>query len=72
MLERDLIMGDALHVLKHGFVYEEAEPAMRGFFKYKMECNTPNSNGRTVRVVVIPSVNKAAFKIVSVMWADER
>lgn len=71
MEERDLTIGDALHVLKRGFVYEEAETASRGFFRYKMECTTPNSNGRTVAIVVIPSMQKSALKIVTIMWADE-
>src|SRR6266852_2118954 len=55
LADRGLIMGDVLHVLKNGFVYESPEPATRGCFKYKMECVTPNSNGRTLRVVLIPS-----------------
>jgi hypothetical protein len=32
-------MGDVLHVLKFGYVYQEAQPATRGFFKYLMEGN---------------------------------
>lgn len=70
--ERGLIMGDVLHVLKHGFVYEEGEQSTRkGLFKYKMESTTPNSNNRRVRVVVIPSPRACEAKIVSVMWVDE-
>jgi len=69
--ERDLIIGDVLHVLKYGTVYETAEPSSRdGLFKYKMECPTPNSGRRSVRVVVIPSPS-ARIKIVTVMWVDE-
>jgi Domain of unknown function (DUF4258) len=72
MAARDLLMGDVLHVLKHGFVYDEAEPATQiGLFKYKIESATPNSFGRTVRVVVIPSMS-SEVKIVTVMWKDER
>jgi hypothetical protein len=71
MSERDLIVGDVLHVLKHGFVYEEPESATReGCFKYKLESTTPSST-RTVRVVAIPWVNPAEIKIVTVMWRDE-
>jgi hypothetical protein len=72
MAARDLLMGDVLHVLKHGFVYDEAERATQiGLFKYKIESATPNCFGRTVRVVVIPSMS-SEVKIVTVMWKDER
>ena len=72
MAARDLLMGDVLYVLKHGFAYEEAERATEiGLFKYQMESVTPNSGGRTVRVVVIPSMS-CDVKIVTVMWKDER
>jgi hypothetical protein len=64
-------MGDVLHVLKHGFVYDKAQPTTQeGCFKYVMETSTPNSGGRTVRVVLIPSSSNA-IKVVSVMWKDE-
>ncbi len=64
-------MGDVLHVLKHGFVFEEGQPATQpGYFKYNMEGTTPNSGGRTVGVVLIPSSSNA-IKIVTVMWRDE-
>ena len=69
--ERSLLIGDLLHVLKCGFVYEDAQKTSRkGLYKYKIECTTPNSGGRSVRVVVIP-YSSAALKIVTVMWADE-
>lgn len=72
LTERDLIAGDLTHVLKHGFVYEEAEPSTReGYYKYKMECISPNSDGRTVRVVVIPGSKPLDLKIVTIMWVDE-
>jgi hypothetical protein len=71
LFERDLIISDVLHILKRGFVYEEGEATSRnGFFKYKMECTTPNSHNRIVRIVVIPSPSK--IKILTVMWADEK
>lgn len=67
---RDLIMSDVLHVLKNGFIYDEGESATRtGLFRYRMECTTPNSGGRTVIVVVIPS-SSCELKIVTVMWKD--
>jgi Domain of unknown function (DUF4258) len=66
--ERGLIMGDVLHVLKHGFVFEEGEESTQaGFYKYQMECATPNSGGRTVVVVVIPYPSPLV-KLVTVMW----
>lgn len=72
MIERDLFTGDIKHILKHGFVYEKAKPATRpGYFKYKMECTTPNSGNRSVRIVVIPSVISVDLKVATVMWVDE-
>lgn len=72
MAERDLIMGDILHVLRNGFVYSDGEAATReGLYKYKMENKSPNSASREVRVVVIPSPTAAQAKIVTVMWVDE-
>jgi hypothetical protein len=72
MADRDLIVGDLMHLLKTGFVYEEPEPATRnGFFKYLIEGATPNSEGRTVRACVIPDGHRE-IKVVTVMWRDER
>lgn len=70
--ERGLFVGDVIHVLRFGFVYEEAEPATRpGYHKYKIECTTPNSGSRSVRVVVIPDTRTLDMKIITVMWVDE-
>jgi hypothetical protein len=71
MSDRGLIMGDVMHLLKWGFVYEDPEDATRGHFKYRVEGTTPNSDGRTVRSVVIPS-GDCHLKIVTVMWRDEK
>lgn len=72
MEDRGLIVGDVVHVLKHGFVYDDAEPTTRGrYFKYKMESTTPNSGNRAVRIVVIPQRNPLTLKVVTVMWVDE-
>jgi hypothetical protein len=72
MALRDLIVGDVLHVLRHGHVYDEGRPATRaGLFKYCMESGTPNSGVRTVRVVLIPSTDARKAKVITVMWADE-
>ncbi len=69
---RGLVMGDALHVLANGFVYEEAQPAtLHDHFKYRIEGRSPNSGARTLRLVVIPSPVKDAIKIITVMWRDE-
>lgn len=70
--ERGLVMGDVLHVLKRGFVLEEPEPATRpGYFKYLIEATTPNSEGRTVGIVVIPD-GACELKLITVMWRDEQ
>lgn len=73
MRERDIVMGDILHLLKFGFVHEEPEPATReGYFKYLVEGTTPNSNRRSLGVVVIPDDQTFELKIVTIMWRDER
>jgi hypothetical protein len=70
--ERGLIMGDVLHVLRRGFVLEEPEPATRaGFFKYLIEATTPNSEGRTVGILVIPD-GACELKLKAVFWRDEQ
>lgn len=72
MSERGLISGDVLHVLRNGFVYTEAQPATQvGCFRYAIEGYSPNSEGRSLRIVVIPSQCRAEIKVVTVMWADE-
>lgn len=73
LAERDLIMSDVLYVLKNGFVHLAPVPSTRpGFNKYCMECKSPNSNGRDVRIVVIPDKKQCWLKIVTVMWIDEK
>lgn len=72
LVERDLIMGDVLYILKNGFVYDEPEEATQpGLYKYRMETRTPNSNNRSVRLVVIPDPTTCWAKLVTLMWADE-
>lgn len=72
MRARDLIFGDVLYVLSNGFVYREAQEATRpGFFKYRIESRSPNSNNRVVGVVAIPDEKAKALKIITVMWVDE-
>jgi hypothetical protein len=70
--ERGLVMGDVFHILKYGFVYEEAVPSTRaGLYKYLMESPTPNSGGRTVCISVIPYPS-CAIKLVTIMWKHEK
>ena len=72
MDERGLIKSDVLHVLKNGFVYAEATPAKTmGYFRYAIEGSSPNSGGRTLRIIVIPSLRRAEIKVVTIMWVDE-
>lgn len=72
MAERDILMGDLLHLLKTGFVFDPPEPATReGYFKYVIEGKTPNSDARTVIAIVIPGPT-SEMKVCSVMWRDER
>ena len=69
--ERNLILSDLLHVLKNGMVYEPAQKSTReGFYKYQMECRTPNSDSRVIRVVVVPDRDSCQLKIVTIMWKD--
>jgi hypothetical protein len=70
---RGLTTSDILHLLKHGFVYEEAEASTRkDLFKYKLDGMTPNSENRALRIVVLPCTKKKRqIKIITVMWRDE-
>lgn len=71
MMERNLIVSDVLHVLKHGFVYEDPDNAtQKDCFKYKVESRSPEG-ARIVRVIAIPWNNPPEIKIVTVMWKDE-
>ena len=73
MSERGLIVGDVIHLLRGGFVHEEGEQSdTPGFFKYTVEGTTPNSGGRSVAMVVIPSPNTDGIKILTIMWLDEK
>lgn len=73
MLERDLFMSDVLHVLRNGFVYQEANKSTRaGFYKYRIECTSPNSNDREVGVVVCVDPQQCWMKVITVMWIDKK
>jgi len=71
--ERNLTIGDVTHLLKRGYVYDEAQSSTRkAWFKYRVEGVTPNSENRTVRVVVLPCVvPRKEIKIITLMWQDE-
>jgi hypothetical protein len=72
MAERGITMPDVIFAMKHGFVYENAVPAMQpGLYRYTIRGGTPSSEQRDIKVVMIPSMHKASAKIVTVMWADE-
>lgn len=73
MFERGLITSDLLFVLKNGFVYEppEEESTVKGFYKYKVESQSPNSGSRTLRVIVVPDPKSCQIKLITIMWRDE-
>jgi hypothetical protein len=72
IVERDLIVGDLLYVLKNGFVHREAVASSQaGLFRYRVESRTPNSGNRGLAVIVIPDDTTQSLKIVTVMWDDE-
>ena len=69
--ERQLINSDTLHLLSTGFVYEEGEPStVRGLWKYRVTGKTPNSNNRSVVIVVIPDFSDRSLKFVTIFWRD--
>src|ERR1017187_4252887 len=64
MEERDITTPDVLWALKIGFVYETPIPATQpGLYRYTMKGPTPNSNGRDIKVVIIPSMHTSCAKI---------
>jgi hypothetical protein len=70
--DRNLSMSDLIYLLQKGFVYQRPEEANRKpYWKYQMQCTTPNSKNREVRVVAIPDWKRKGIKIVTVMWVDE-
>lgn len=71
MMDRDLFVSDIMHVLRHGFVYENPDAATKkGCYKYKVESTSP-VGPKVVRVIAIPWINPPEIKIVTVMWRDE-
>ena len=69
--ERNLLIADIRYLLKFGYVYDDAEESRRnGFWKYKVEGTTPNSETRTLLVVIIPDFQHRTIKMVTVHWKD--
>ena len=70
--ERGIIVSDVLQLLRTGFVYKDSvEARNRGYYKYEIEGFTPNSAGRKIGAIVIPSVISMTIKVVTVYWIDE-
>ncbi|MBL6782784.1 MAG: DUF4258 domain-containing protein [Alphaproteobacteria bacterium] len=69
--QRGLLISDALHVLKYGFVYDKPEQSTQpGFWKYKMQSTSPNSGKRKLEIVVIPDFNQCGYKLITIYWVD--
>ena len=73
LAERGILMSDVLYILKNGFVHEKAVNATQpGSFKYCIECKTPNSGAREVRLIAILREDTFMIKLVTIMWVDEK
>ena len=70
MSERCITTGDVMHVLKKGFVYDEAEKATRGRYKYRIVGKTPNSQ-REIALIVLATRKEKKIKVVTIMWNDD-
>ena len=69
--ERNLLIADIRYLLKFGYVYDDAEESTKnGFWKYKVEGTTPNSETRTLLVMIIPDFQHRTIKMVTVHWKD--
>ena len=72
MAERGLILSDLLFALRSGFVYSVPEEStIKGYYKYKVESQTPNSGSRSLRLVVVPDRKSCQIKVITIMWRDE-
>lgn len=73
LAQRGLLMSDLLFVLKNGYVYEAPEEStMAGFYRYKIESQSPNSGARFLRAVVVPDRKSCQIKVITIMWRDEK
>ena len=69
--ERNIISSDIKHLLRTGYVYKEGtESTVPGLWKFQLEGQTPNSNNRTIVVVIIPDFSDKSIKFVTVFWRD--
>ncbi|OUD09054.1 hypothetical protein BVC71_10090 [Marivivens niveibacter] len=73
LLDRGITTSDVLYLLRNGYVYDDPSSATQhGYFRYKIQGKTPNSEGRDVAAVVVPNYNTKTVKVVTVMWVDEQ
>lgn len=73
LAQRGLLMSDLLFVLRNGYVYEEPEEStLAGFYKYRIESQSPNSGARFLRAVVVPDGKACQIKVITIMWRDEK
>ena len=72
LLERSLIVADVRYLLKHGYVYDDAEESSQdGFWKYKVEGKTPNSHNWSLVVVIVPDFDTKMIKFITIFWKDK-
>jgi len=67
-------MSDILYLLRHKFELislDETTRSDEGLYKYKIAGYTPNSGGKRICIVIIPSLERCAVKLVTVMWENE-
>jgi hypothetical protein len=72
MIARDVFTPDVRHLLKFGTIARPGEVSTQaGIFKYRMESKTPNSENRTLALIVAPSTGRNVLKVLTVFWANE-
>lgn len=70
LASRDLLPGDLLCLLRTGTVLDPPQRATRGMYKYAVEGQTPNSDGRSVWLQIVLD-GHLELKILEVKWRDE-
>lgn len=72
MRDRDIVVSDLMHLLKHGIVGQEAEIegglAEHG---YPLDGMTPNSGRRFIRAIVTVDPAAKSIGVITMMWVDE-
>lgn len=69
--ERNLQMGDAMMLMRTGFIYNSpVESTQPGLWKYEINGKTPNSQNRQLGMIVIPDFDKNMIKLVTIFWID--